>query len=272
MRKTLKCFPPCPYKGGKSRMADRVVDLIESVNYSVYAEPFFGMGGIFFRRKIKGAEFINDLNRDVWNLFQVLRTRYTEFIEFCQWSIASRMEYERLKKINPESLSEIERAYRFLYLQRLTFGGRVIGQSFAVSKDGHPCRFNIYEMEANLKNIHKRLVGVVIECLPYFEFIKRYDKDHTLFYLDPPYFGVENIYGKDLFFEEDFQKMADILKNINGKFIMSINDAPEIREIFKDFKIQEIDTIYSAAKNQNQNITELLICNFDLGGQGSFHF
>ncbi len=141
----------------------------------------------------------------------------------------TRAEFQRLVGISPETLTDLERAARFLYLQRTAFGGKVSGQNFGVSKD-RPGRFNLSTLEPMLEDLHVRLSGVTIECLDYFEFTRRYDGPNTLFYLDPPYWGCEDDYGKEMFAREEFQRMASQLATIKGKFLMSINDVPAIRD------------------------------------------
>jgi len=98
-----------------------------------------------------------------------------------------------------------------------------------------------------LEDLRTRLSGTVIECLPYDQFITRYDRPSTLFYLDPPYWDCEGDYGKMIFAADDFARIAEQLSKIKGPFIMSINDVPEIREIFAGFEIAEVETSYSVA-------------------------
>ena len=100
-----------------------------------------------------------------------------------------------------------------------------------------------------------------IENLTWQECILRYDRPHTLFYIDPPYWGHENDYGNGMFGRGDFRELARLLGRIRGKFLMSINDLPEVREIFKGFHIQEVKTRYSAARNpkSRDKVQELLI-------------
>ncbi|WP_348625524.1 DNA adenine methylase [Pseudochrobactrum sp. B5] len=89
------------------------------------------------------------------------------------------------------------------------------------------------------------LSGVVLENLDWQAFIDRYDRPETLFYLDPPYWGSEDDYGKTLFGRDQFALMADRLGRIKGRFIMSINDVPQIREIFIAFDFREVGLTYS---------------------------
>lgn len=124
-------------------------------------------------------------------------------------------------------------------------------------------RFSSKRVIPQIQALHERLSNVYIECLPYAEFIKRYDRVDTLFYLDSPYWGSESFYGKDFFSRADFAELAKLLKVIKGKFIMSINDVPEIRAIFKGFYIKEVNTRYTAGTQSGKQAAELLISNVD---------
>jgi DNA adenine methylase len=75
--------------------------------------------------------------------------------------------------------------------------------------------------------------------------IKRYDRPGTLFYLDPPYYNCEGDYGADLFKRDDFTDLATILEALKGRFILSLNDVPEVRELFSWAKIKAVKTTYS---------------------------
>lgn len=86
---------------------------------------------------------------------------------------------------------------------------------------------------------------MVIECLDFGELIRRCDDEGTLFYLDPPYWGCEDDYGKAVFVSDDFQRLADQLAGIKGRFILSINDVPEVREIVARFDLEEVKVSYT---------------------------
>lgn len=109
-----------------------------------------------------------------------------------------------------------------------------------------------------LEDLHSRLAGVTIESLPYDSFIRRYDRPGTLFYLDPPYWGCEGDYGP-IFTRDDFARMAEILGGIRGRFLLSLNDVPEVREVFGRFKMEAVETTYSIARKGNRRVGELII-------------
>jgi DNA adenine methylase len=224
--------PAAPWLGGKRNLARRICAILDAIPCTTYAEPFVGMGGIFLRRTARPkAEVINDRGRDVANLFRILQRHYPQFLETLRFQLTTRAEFERLVATDPATLTDLERAGRFLYLQRTAFGGKVSGRNFGVVT-GRAGRFNLTTLEPMLEDLHARLAGVVIECLDWSDFIRRYDTAGTLFYLDPPYWGCEDDYGKAMFAQGDFARMADQLRGIAGRFVLSINDVPEIREIF----------------------------------------
>lgn len=255
-------LPVAPYLGGKKNLAKRLCALIEATPHRLYAEPFVGMGGIFLRRRFRPkAEVINDRNREVANLFRVVQRHYVPFLEMMRFQITTRAEFERLVKTPADTLTDLERAARFLYLQRTGFGGKVAGTAvFGVSPD-RPARFDVTKVGPMLEDLHGRLADVAIECLDFGDFLQRYDRAHTLFYLDPPYWGSESDYGKELFSRADFERLRDVLRGLKGRFMMSMNDVPEVRELFAEFDIEAVDTTYSIARAGSKKVGEVIIRN-----------
>lgn len=263
MKSISPCKPAAPYLGGKTHLAKAIIELINQTEHTSYAECFVGMGGVFFRREFSPkTEIINDYNKEVSNLFRILQTHYVAFMDMLKWQITSRSDFERLIETNSETLTDMQRAAKFLYLQRTSFGGKVTGQHFGVQREG-TARFDITKLTSILEDVHERLSSVVIECLDYKPFIKRYDHPKCLFYLDPPYYECENDYGKNMFSRDEFAVMADLLSSIKGKFILSLNDHPEVRKTFKSFNISDVTTIYSVGgRNKSSRAKEILITNY----------
>ncbi|MBL28044.1 MAG: DNA methyltransferase [Rhodospirillaceae bacterium] len=252
--------PVAPYIGGKRNLAARIVERIEAVPHRTYAEAFVGMGGVFLRRRTApSAEVINDAGRDVSNFFRILQRHYVAFLDTLRFQLTTRAEFERLVRTDPDTLTDLERAARFLYLQRTAFGGTVAKRHFGIDPRSAG-RFDITKLAAMLEDVHVRLAGVVIECLPYGAFIDRYDRPGTLFYLDPPYWGSENDYGRDLFSRQDFERLAEQLAGLRGRFILSLNDRPEVRETFGAFAMEAVETTYSVGGGERaKRVPELII-------------
>lgn len=103
------------------------------------------------------------------------------------------------------------------------------------------------------------MAGVVIEQLDWRDLLRRYDREGMLFYLDPPYFGNEGDYGTGVFSRADFADMAERLADLKGRFILSINDRPEVRQIFKAFAQEQVDCSYSIKGGVGKAVKELII-------------
>jgi len=254
--------PIAPWLGGKRNLWRRVVERIEAIPHDCYAEPFCGMAGVFLRRaRQPKTEILNDINGEIVNLYRVVREHPGELARQFDWALASRGEFARLLDTPPATLTEIQRAAGFAFLQNLRFGGKSSGTStnFGVH---YPNRMRAERMQSRIAAAHRRLQGVHIDCLDWQVFIRRYDRAFTLFYVDPPYYGHETDYGKGLFAREDFARMAELLRGLKGRFILSLNDRPEVREIFEGFAFEEVRTSYSAnARSENRSAAELLISN-----------
>lgn len=252
--------PVAGYAGGKRQLARRIIARIQEVEHTLYAEPFVGMGGVFLRRSQRPkVEAINDASRDVATFFRVLQHHYQALLDMLKWQVTSRAEFERLVGQDPDTLTDMQRAARFLYLQRLSFGGKVNGRSFGVDING-PARFDITRLVPLLEAVHERLAGVWVECLPWQKFMSRYDKPGTLFYLDPPYWGTEHYYGQGLFSREQFTELNAALMTLQGRFILSLNDVPEVRELFAWASIETVELSYQmGGGHRAKRVTEVII-------------
>ena len=181
-----------------------------------------------------------------------------EFIRQFKWALVSRQMYKWLQNTPEEILTDIQRAARFYYLQKQAFGGKVAEHSFGTSTTSPP-RFNLLRIEEELSLAHLRLSRTIIEHLDWCQCIERYDRPHTLFYCDPPYWGTEG-YGVD-FPIGNYVHMAELARSIKGRIIISVNDIPEMRQAFNEMNIHRVNINYSLAGKPSPR-QELVICNF----------
>ena len=251
------CRPPLAgWMGGKSLLARRIIERIPE--HICYAEPFAGAAWVLFKKPESRIEVINDINRDVVTLYRCIQWHLEEFIRYFKWVLVSRDEFERLKRAAPDTLTDIQRAARFYYLQQACFGGRIANPTFGYATS-RGSRLNLLRIEEELSAAHLRLSSVYVECLPYDELISRYDRPGTFFYVDPPYWDCENYYGPGIFSRDDFTRLAEQIADIQGKFLLSLNDTPGVREVFSAFEIEAVKTRYSCGHGKNTAAGELLI-------------
>ena len=247
--------------GGKSQLARTIIDLMPE--HKTYVEVFGGAGWVLFKKTESPVEVINDINDDLINLYRVLKFHFDAFLDEFELSFFSRTSFNEMRK-NDRGLTDIQRAAKFYYLLRAAFGCQLDG-SFSYSRD-RKSRLKLGEdLRTHLKSIHARLQNVVIENASYDYVLKLDDGTDTLFYMDQPSCDCENVYGKGIWSKEDFYKLKECLDKIEGKFILSLNDKPEVRELFKDYNISHKKIRWSVnnkAAHEDHNGNELIITNF----------
>lgn len=251
--------PFIPWMGGKSRLADKILPLFP--DHTCYVEAFAGAAALFFKKEVSKVEVLNDLNGDLVNLYRVIQNHLHEFVRQFEWAITSRQVFEWEKTKRPETLTDIQRAARFFYLQKHAYGGKVDGQNYGTGTtrlEG----INLLRIEQDLSMAHLRLNQVNIENLSWSACVKRYDRPHTLFYMDPPYWGTAG-YGIDFNLDE-YQLMAELAHTIKGKMIISINDCPEMRKVYKGLPMKTVPISYTVGGAQGRSQRkELIIMNWD---------
>lgn len=254
--------PIIPWLGGKRRLADRIFPLFPP--HQCYVEAFAGGAALFFLKQPAKVEVLNDINGELINLYRVVQHHLEEFVRQFKWALTSRQVFKWLQDTRPETLTDIQRAARFYYLQQLAFGGKVDGQTFGTATTTPP-GLNLLRLEEQLSAAHLRLSNVYIERLRWQDVIRRYDREHTLFYLDPPYWETEG-YGVEFGWEQ-YVEMAELLSSIKGKAIISLNDHPAIREVFSRFHIEATDIRYTVGGGQGVERSEVLIFSWDLAAE-----
>lgn len=250
--------PIVPWIGGKRRLVDTLMARLPP--HTCYVELFAGGAALFFLRHPAEVEVLNDVNGDVINLYRVVQHHLEEFVRQFKWALSSREVFKWLQDTPPETLTDIRRAARFFYLQHNAFGGRVEGQSYGTATTAPP--INLLRIEENLSAAHLRLARAYIERLDWAACIERYDRAHTLFYADPPYWQTEG-YGVPFPWEQ-YERLADRMAGLKGKLILSINDHPDIRRCFSRFQVEELEIDYTVGGGANRAARrELIIYSWD---------
>ena len=250
---------PLSYIGGKHRMAKRLIALLPP--HTTYCEVFLGGGQVLCKKPPSKVEVVNDIDGQVVNFFRCAQQHPDELSRYLKFVLVSREWFDIFLNQNPASLTDIQRAARFFYLQKNCYAGLVHGQHYACKVVGAP-GFNPSRLPEIFENLHQRLSRVQIESLPFQEFIPRFDRPATtLFFCDPPYWK-RKLYNYN-FSEDDYRTLAALLQSIKGKFILTVDDVPELREMFKQSNITEVEIPYTAQREAGKRYRELIITNFD---------
>lgn len=246
--------PLVAWPGGKRRLASRIIDLLPQ--HQCYVEPFAGAAGVLFSKEPCKVEVLNDINGDLISLYRCVQHHLDEFVRQFRWALTSRQMFEWAKMSRPETLTDIQRAARFYYLQRLSFGAKVSSRNFGYSPTSPP-KLNLLRLEEHLSEAHLRLSNVVIEHLPWDDCIDRYDRPGTVFFLDPPYWQTEG-YGVPFPIEE-YAKLAATMAALKGKAVLTINDHPDMRKTFAAFEFDRAQINYTiSGAHQPKAATELV--------------
>ena len=248
--------PMVPWPGGKRRLAKYLLPLFDTP-HRCYVEPFAGAAAMLFARETPAkAEVLNDINGDLIRLYRCVQHHLEEFVRHFRWVLNSREMFNQTQAQNVDTLTDIQRAARFYYLQRLAFGGMVTNQRFGTSTTC-PARLNLFRIEEELSQVHLRLSRVVIECLPWAECMARYDRTTTLFFLDPPYWRTEG-YGVP-FGLKQYEALAERMHALKGRAVLTINDHPDMRRVFAGFKMRRVPITYTlSGGGRERKATELI--------------
>lgn len=250
--KKMKLKPPISRMGGKSKLKNEIIKRIP--DHICYAEVFLGAGWVYFSKEKSKVEVINDLDGELINLFRSIKNHTPEVERLLQYETSSRDSFEEYLHKDIKGMTEIQRAIRFLYLISQSFAAK--GKHFGYSASKNPPS-HIYR---DLEPIRDRLKNTYIENIDYKKLIKKYDREHTFFFCDPPYFETE---GYDVpFGKEDHIELKNILSKTKGKWLLTINDHPFIRELYSKYKIEEIEVLYTVSKSKNKKFGELIITNY----------
>ncbi len=248
---------PLSYIGGKNRLAKQIIDLFPK--HTTYVEAFAGGAQVLFRKEPSKVEILNDLDGEIVNFYRVCQQHFEELLKYFRYVLVSRKWFDLLRVTDPDTLTDIQRAARHLYLLKNCFASLVNNPVYHRNVV-QPASFNLDKLPQIIESAHKRLERVQVECAPYEEILKRYDRPTTLFYLDPPYFG-RKLYRHNLE-DTDFAGLADQLKHLKGKFILSLNDVPEVRKLFAQFRFRNVELHYTSQRAAGKRYKEVLITNF----------
>jgi len=260
--------------GGKSKLSKDIVEIMP--NHKCYAEVFGGGLWTLFKKEPSTQEVVNDINSELINFWKVVQRDFSNFVNECKYLIPSRELFLEYKTQDVSHLTEMQRAVRFFYLNRAGFGGDMKNPRFGTSNSRRNRLCSLTDdLDSFLKPIYSRLKDVTIENLDWNECIKRYDsrtsskeKQDTLFYVDPPY--IEQYGYEHGFSVEDHEKLAETLKNINGKFILSVNNHPLALELYKDLYLIDKELKCNLNKGSDSTVSrkELIITNFEVDNNG----
>lgn len=236
--------------GGKYRLKKKLLEYFP-INYESmnYIEPFFGAGSLFFYKEPSKKEVINDLDKDMYILIKGFKKFDGNEISKSINGDYDKDKFNIIKNYKPKT--EYNKFIHLLLLTKLSFFG-----------EGRTYNGRLYISSNYNNNYNERLKNTIILNKDYKEVIKKYDGPNSFFYLDPPYsMSKEDKYYNNLHI--NINELYDTIKNIKGKFLLSYDDNKEVKQLFKDFKIINVMTMYNPTQYKElRKIKEIIIKNY----------
>lgn len=232
--------------------------------HNIYIEPFFGAGGMFFYKPKVKYNIVNDLDSDVFNLFQVVSNQKDELVKaFFDMPIHSDLlkYWQENKETEP-----IKKALRFLFLSNLTFMGSGQGMRFttASSKD---------ILFKNIDQTSKLIFDVQFNNVDFRKFLTSYqlrgenDNKNTLIYCDPPYLDTNDNYSNS-FDEKDTMELFEALEKTGCKYAVSEFNHNLMYDIADNYNLNVIEI--GERQNLKNRRTEILVTNYENRQQSLF--
>ena len=247
--------------GGKKALRDLILARFP-VYYERYIEVFGGGGWVLFHKPpLNDFEVFNDFNPNLATLYRCVRDNPNELINELTFVLNSREDFERIRALfkTGAKMTDVQRAANFYQLIRYSYA------SGCDSFGSHP--HSMWNNFPLILQACRRLQKVVIENKDFEKLIRQYDREVSFFYCDPPYFNTEDYYDDVGFTKQDHIRLADCLCGINGKFLLSYNDCPEIREIYNrpGIFIESVSRLNNLAQRYDGGCeyAELFISNYD---------
>ena len=236
MSKEKSFKSPINWYGGKFYMANDIIELFPEHN--MYVEGFGGAGHVLFKKKPSPIEVYNDLHSGLYNLFKLLRddSLRDELIKKITLTPYSREEFMNCKKTWQNESDIIEKVRKFYTAIMQSVGGTGSGWCYTKTKSRRGMSMAVSRwlgnVDDNMVDLIERIREVQIENLDIIDLIIKYDREDTLFYLDPPYIqdtrSAKKVYDHEMSIDKH-KELVDTLLNIKGKVVLSGYD----HEVYK---------------------------------------
>ena len=255
--------------GNKKKLAKKIQAYFPK--HKIYIEPFFGAGGMFFNKPKAQYNIVNDLDSDVFNLFQVVMNQKEE-LEKAFYMMPIHSDLLEYWKTNQET-DPIKKALRFLFLSNLTYLGKQDTLRYKLRDKSKKLFYD------NIQSSFTKLEGVVFNNCDFRVFFKNLsftdvdfgkksnERKNTLIYCDPPYLSTTNTYS-DGFTQQDSLDLFDTLKQTKCKWAMSEFDHPFILQQAKQRGLNIIEI--GERRSLKNRRTEILVTNYSNAQQSLF--
>ena len=246
--------PPFNRQGNKYPIIDKLLRYIPP--HDIYVEPFLGSGALFFNKIKAKQNILNDLDKYTLDGIKLLKLGSPNPQDY-ERDFSSIEKLKRLYNSRPQTIED--EILKHKLISKGSFNGREIKKAEDI--------YILTNPSSTFKNIafyQNKLNNVVLLNRDYSFVIKKYDSMKTFFFLDPPYEKTDKTFGYAQDTDFNYENFYDVVSKIKGFFLISINDSPYIRNLFKDFNIVKINVPSKWSNAKVKNRKELLIMNYKI--------
>ncbi len=264
---------PFKWAGGKSRLRKKILDMLPPHN--CYVEVFGGAAWVLLGKRPSKVEILNDIDGELINFFRIVKYKPKELIKSFEWELTSREEFERLRDLPVENLTDIQRAHRFYYIVMASWGGELGTPRIQTSilDGGHGNRLigALKNLRERIMPVHRRLQTVIVEQLTWQECVERYDRPYekkgVVMYFDPPYPNNRVNYQYNMRNIEEHKQLVEELHKLQARFILTSYDLPDVRKLYDhdDFHIKAVDFAAGMPTNNQKRSRnrEIIVTNYN---------
>lgn len=258
------------WAGGKGQTLPELLSRMPS-QFGRYFEPFLGGGALFFASS-PGEAFLSDRNPLLINAYAVVRDHVGELVQSLSRHSPDKEHYYVMRRADPGSLSGVERASWFIYLNRTCYNGL-----WRVNSRG---RFNVpfgrYKSprivdEENLIRGSRALRATTIAYADFEEALERAEEGDFV-YLDPPYHPVSETAGFTTYVEGGFDlseqaRLAGVFRKLSDAGVLAMlsnSDTEEVRRLYSGFRIETVQAKrpINCRGDRRGAISELIVRNY----------
>lgn len=271
MAKTLS---PLRYPGGKTSIFPMVTNIIDN-NFDVpcsYIEPYAGGGGLalalLFSGKAKEIH-LNDLDKSIWAVWNSILNESDSFIKKILETDVTIEEWHKQRYIqaNKDAFSDLDLGFSTFFLNRTNRSGIILkagvigGLCQNNEKYKLDCRFNKVGLINRINKILSFKDSIYIYNCDAVEFMKKMDTEeaeNTCFFIDPPYYEKGASLYTNFYDKNAHSEISEVIASLNNKWLLTYDNASEIKTLYKKFKCYEFNLKYSLARKRTG--TELFFC------------
>jgi len=245
-------------QGGKYTKRKQIFKRFPPTDYTTYVEPFVGGGSIFLEAPIVAKMIAGDTDTRLIHMFQDLKTLDVPMVQAFNFKMPfDKEKWDRADKYARSKKKGTSRFLANLLIRKFSFSN--MAKNYLDTKSFETK--NYQTLKKHLPEFKERVKDATFLHKSYNVLLDKYDGPNTFFYLDPPYYKTYS--GAYETGEIDHELLAERLKKVKGKFLLSYNDTPFIRNLYKGYKITSFKNIQTLGSELNDKIvTDVLISNY----------